>query len=63
MRRKYIRGPYIPTHYDKEDAQIMKNLRRETDEHNRAAAKQKSERYQAPKNIPVIRDKKSWWPF
>jgi hypothetical protein len=61
--RRYRRGLYIPSHYDPEYEKMTWDTEMERQEHNRKIERQKADRYRPPKNVPIIHEKKSWWPF
>jgi hypothetical protein len=48
----------MPTWYDKGDENL-----RAMNAANREAEKARAERFRPPANVPLIPDKRSWWPF
>jgi len=55
----------MPTWYDRADGSLraINASRREAAAANERREKAKAERFQPPKNVPIIRETKSWWPF
>ena len=56
----------MPTWYDRGDENLraMNAARKEAAETEKRRAKEKAERFRPPKNLPIIREKKTgWWPF
>jgi hypothetical protein len=58
-------GAPMPTWYDRADGSLraINASRREAAAANERREKAKAERFQPPKNVPIIRETKSWWPF
>jgi hypothetical protein len=56
----------MPTWYDKGDLNLraVNASRKEAAEMEKRREKAKTERFRPPKNLPIIKEKKTgWWPF